>query len=263
MATWPRMRIRIRASSIWRTAIGQLHPQLGQGDDRRLHGRDEPVRLRSGGRADSGVLAAVSESVQAGIGNAGGSAGACAVSGDVVQRASGDLPHVPYAGCGGVLQPRGSVGSGEDGQQAGRSRATPVSPTYVVATLPDSDTPEFMLITPFTPANKDNLIGVMYARCDGAHLGELVFEQLSKQNIIYGPMQIDARINQDQNISKDLTLVEPAGVAGAARADAGAADRQQFPICGADIHSGVAGEHAAIEEGGAGDGQPAGVCGYL
>ncbi len=84
--------------------------------------------------------------------------------------------------------------------------ATPVSPTYVVATLPDSDTPEFMLITPFTPANKDNLIGVMYARCDGAHLGELVFEQLSKQNVIYGPMQIDARINQDQNISKDLSL---------------------------------------------------------
>jgi uncharacterized membrane protein (UPF0182 family) len=63
-----------------------------------------------------------------------------------------------------------------------------------------------MLIIPFTPANKDNLIGFMSARCDGEHLGELVFEQLSKQNIIYGPMQIEARINQDQNISKDLTL---------------------------------------------------------
>jgi uncharacterized membrane protein (UPF0182 family) len=89
------------------------------------------------------------------------------------------------------------------GQNAGSAA---VSPTYVVATLPKSNTPEFMLITTFTPANKDNLIGVMYARCDGEHLGELVFEQLTKQNIIYGPMQIDARINQDQNISKDLTL---------------------------------------------------------
>ncbi len=89
---------------------------------------------------------------------------------------------------------------------SGQSGSSAVSPTYVVATLPDSDTPEFMLLTAFTPANKDNLIGVMYARCDGQHLGELVFEQLSKQNIIYGPMQIDARINQDQNISKDLTL---------------------------------------------------------
>lgn len=88
--------------------------------------------------------------------------------------------------------------------QQGETNA--VTPTYVVATLPDSDTPEFMLITTFTPANKDNLIGVMYARCDGQHLGELVFEQLSKQNIIFGPRQIDARINQDQTISKDLSL---------------------------------------------------------
>jgi hypothetical protein len=81
-----------------------------------------------------------------------------------------------------------------------------VSPTYVVATLPGSNTSEFLLMTTFTPANKNNLIAVMYARCDGAHLGEIEFEQLSKQNIIYGPIQIDARINQDQNISKDLSL---------------------------------------------------------
>ncbi|MBV9611852.1 MAG: UPF0182 family protein [Acidobacteriaceae bacterium] len=91
-------------------------------------------------------------------------------------------------------------------RQQGEAGSANVSPAYVVATLPDSNTPEFLLLTAFTPANKDNLIGVMYARCDGDHLGELVFEQLSKQNIIYGPMQIDARINQDQNISKDLTL---------------------------------------------------------
>lgn len=84
--------------------------------------------------------------------------------------------------------------------------ATPVSPTYVVATMPGSNTPEFLLITPFTPANKDNLIGMMVARCDGSHLGELVFEQLGKQDIIYGPKQIEAFINQDQTISKDLTL---------------------------------------------------------
>ncbi len=89
---------------------------------------------------------------------------------------------------------------------AGSEGTSPVSPTYVVAALPGSNTAEFMLLTTFTPANKNNLIGVMYARCDGEHLGELVFEQLSKQNIIFGPIQIDARINQDQNISKDLSL---------------------------------------------------------
>ena len=88
---------------------------------------------------------------------------------------------------------------------------TTVSPTYVVASLPGSTTAEFLLLTTFTPANKDNLIGVMYARCDGEHLGELVFGQLAKQNIIYGPMQIAARINQDQTISKDLSLWDQRG----------------------------------------------------
>jgi uncharacterized membrane protein (UPF0182 family) len=90
--------------------------------------------------------------------------------------------------------------SGQNGQPQS------VSPTYVVASLPGSDTPEFLLMTPFTPRSKDNLIGVMLARCDGEHLGEMVVLQLSKQELIFGPMQIAARINQDQNISKDLTL---------------------------------------------------------
>lgn len=88
----------------------------------------------------------------------------------------------------------------------GEGGAGSVQPTYVVANLPGETNPEFLLITPFTPANKNNLIGFMSARCDGEHLGELVFEQLSKQNIVFGPMQIDARINQDQQISRDLTL---------------------------------------------------------
>ena len=46
----------------------------------------------------------------------------------------------------------------------------------------------------------------MLARCDGDKLGEVVVLQLSKQELILGPMQVNARINQDQNISKDLTL---------------------------------------------------------
>ncbi len=82
----------------------------------------------------------------------------------------------------------------------------PLAPTYVVATLPGETKPEFLLMIPFTPRNRDNLIGLMMARCDGEHLGEKVVLLLSKQEIILGPMQIEARINQDQNISKDLTL---------------------------------------------------------
>ena len=82
----------------------------------------------------------------------------------------------------------------------------PVSPTYVFATLPGETKPEFLLMTTFTPLSKENLIGVMLARCDGDNLGEVVVLQLSKQELTLGPMQINARINQDQNISKDLTL---------------------------------------------------------
>jgi len=83
---------------------------------------------------------------------------------------------------------------------------TPMQPTYVVATLPGEKEPEFLLILPFTPRGKDNLIGWMAARCDGEQLGKLVYFQLSKQQLMYGPMQIESRIDQDQNISKDLTL---------------------------------------------------------
>jgi uncharacterized membrane protein (UPF0182 family) len=72
--------------------------------------------------------------------------------------------------------------------------------------LPGEKQPEFQLILPFTPRAKDNLIGWMAARCDGEHLGDLVFFQLPKQQLMYGPMQIESRIDQDQNISKDLTL---------------------------------------------------------
>jgi uncharacterized membrane protein (UPF0182 family) len=90
--------------------------------------------------------------------------------------------------------------------QGAGGRPEPLAPAYVVASLPGEDKAEFLLITPFTPRNKDNMIGLMVARCDGQHLGELVVLQLSKQELVFGPMQIEARINQDQTISKDLTL---------------------------------------------------------
>lgn len=81
-----------------------------------------------------------------------------------------------------------------------------VKPTYLDATLPGENQPEFVLLTSFTPRNKQNMIGVMIARCDGDHLGELDVLKLSKQKLTLGPMMISARIDQDQTISKDLTM---------------------------------------------------------
>jgi uncharacterized protein len=91
-------------------------------------------------------------------------------------------------------------------QTAQSEGADRVTPTYIMATLPGETKAEFLLLIPFTPRNKDNLIGLMVARCDGSSLGDLVMLQLSKQELIFGPMQIAARINQDQTISKDLSL---------------------------------------------------------
>ena len=81
-----------------------------------------------------------------------------------------------------------------------------MKPTYIVAQLPGEPNPEFLLMLPFTPRNKDNLNGWMAARCDGDNLGELIFYQLSKQELAYGPNQIEAQINQEQQIARDLTL---------------------------------------------------------
>ncbi len=99
-----------------------------------------------------------------------------------------------------------TCGNWRDTHPARTPSRSPVSPTYVFATLPGETKPEFLLMTTFTPLSKENLIGVMLARCDGDKLGEVVVLQLSKQELTLGPMQINARINQDQNISKDLTL---------------------------------------------------------
>lgn len=86
------------------------------------------------------------------------------------------------------------------------AQAENVQPTFVIATLPGESKAEYLLVTSFTPRGKDNMIGVMAARCDGEHMGEIVVLQLSKQALIYGPLQIESRIDSDQNISKDLSL---------------------------------------------------------
>ncbi len=77
---------------------------------------------------------------------------------------------------------------------------------YIVLSLNESREPEFILMLPFTPVGKNNMVGWLAARCDPEHYGELVLYKFSKQEVIYGPMQIEARIDQDPTISEQLTL---------------------------------------------------------
>jgi len=77
---------------------------------------------------------------------------------------------------------------------------------YLVTTLPDEAQSEFILIMPFTPIKKDNMIAFMTAKCDPPNYGEIILYNLPKEKLSFGPMQIEARINQDAVISQQLTL---------------------------------------------------------
>ncbi|MCD6200572.1 MAG: UPF0182 family protein, partial [Bacteroidales bacterium] len=81
-----------------------------------------------------------------------------------------------------------------------------MSPYYITMKLPAGSSEEFILMLPLTPSRKDNMVAWMCARCDGEHYGELIVYSLPKEKLIYGPMQIEARINQKPDISSELTL---------------------------------------------------------
>jgi len=87
----------------------------------------------------------------------------------------------------------------------------PVEPYYTIVRLPGEEDPEFVLIMPFTPHGRENMIGWMAARSDGEHYGNLLVYEMPKASLVYGPMQVEARINQDQYISQQLTLWENRG----------------------------------------------------
>jgi uncharacterized protein len=81
-----------------------------------------------------------------------------------------------------------------------------MQPYYTVMRIPGEQHAEFIQMLPFTPRRKDNLAAWMVARSDPDHYGQLEVFQFPKQKVVYGPRQIVARINQDQEISPQITL---------------------------------------------------------
>ncbi|MDK1030743.1 MAG: UPF0182 family protein, partial [Planctomycetia bacterium] len=77
---------------------------------------------------------------------------------------------------------------------------------YIIMRLPGEEKAEFLLMLPFVPSTKDNLIGWMAGRCDGADYGKLLVYEFPKEKLLYGPRQVEARIDQNAEISKELTL---------------------------------------------------------
>ncbi|MEP7338282.1 MAG: UPF0182 family protein [Acidobacteriota bacterium] len=97
-----------------------------------------------------------------------------------------------------------SVVSMGEKQSAGETPG--MEPYYTIMKLPGEQTEEFILMLPFTPKSKDNLAAWMVARADGEHYGKLIAYRFPKQKLVYGPKQIVARINQDPEISRQLSL---------------------------------------------------------
>ena len=79
-------------------------------------------------------------------------------------------------------------------------------PYYIIMRLPGIQKEEYILMLPLTPSKKDNMIAWMCARCDTPNYGDLIVYSLPKDKLIYGPMQVEARINQQPDISSELTL---------------------------------------------------------
>ncbi|HTY62199.1 MAG TPA: UPF0182 family protein [Acidobacteriota bacterium] len=86
-----------------------------------------------------------------------------------------------------------------------------MAPYYTIMRLPQEKQEEFILMLPFTPGRKDNLSAWMVARNDGDHYGQLVVYRFPKQKLVYGPPQIVARINQDAEISRQVSLWDQHG----------------------------------------------------
>jgi uncharacterized membrane protein (UPF0182 family) len=95
----------------------------------------------------------------------------------------------------------------ETGSNQGEQSSQQMHPNFVLMTIPgESSGLEFIEILPFTPLNRNNLIGWIAARSDGAHYGDAVVFDFPKTRLVDGPQQIEARIDQNAQLSGQLTL---------------------------------------------------------
>src|SRR6058998_245007 len=91
-------------------------------------------------------------------------------------------------------------------RRAVEGRERDMEPYYTIMRLPGEQKEEFILLTLFNPARRDNMIAWMAARSDPPSYGRLIVFNFPKQKLVYGPRQIDARIDQDPVISQQLSL---------------------------------------------------------
>ncbi|MBL6468141.1 MAG: UPF0182 family protein [Mogibacterium sp.] len=86
-----------------------------------------------------------------------------------------------------------------------------MNPSYFIFELPDEKKAEFINMIPFTPKSKQNMTAIMMARNDGNRYGQLLVYKFPKNKTVYGPMQIEAQIDQNTEISKEFSLWNSSG----------------------------------------------------
>ena len=94
------------------------------------------------------------------------------------------------------------VSQGSQGEQA----TQPMEPNFVLMKLPGESSAEFIEILPFTPANRNNMIGWIAARSDEPHYGKAIVYKFPKTRLVDGPLQIEARIDQNPQLSAQMSL---------------------------------------------------------
>jgi uncharacterized protein len=91
-------------------------------------------------------------------------------------------------------------------RQPGSDGIAMMSPYYIIMRLPGEPHAEFFLMVPMAPSRRDNMIAWLAARCDPPDYGKLIVYEFPKEKLVYGPFQIEARINQNTEISQQITL---------------------------------------------------------
>jgi uncharacterized protein len=88
----------------------------------------------------------------------------------------------------------------------GGNAPTPMTPYYTIMRLPGAPRAEFVLMLPMVPSQRENMIAWLAARCDPPEYGKLIVYTFPKEKLVYGPFQIEARIQQNTEISQQISL---------------------------------------------------------
>ena len=91
------------------------------------------------------------------------------------------------------------------------NESQPVAPYFAILRLPGTPTPEFVQLLPFSPVSRNNLVAWLAARSDGENYGKLLLYQFPKDEPVFGVEQVEARINQEPEISEQITLWNRSG----------------------------------------------------